>query len=221
MLTSYLYSLIVSDVTDGCYRNVFDYVRPGSRVLDVGIGNGAMIKRYHGTIVARELRIVGLDINPHYLAHCEKLVRAYRLTDRIDVLERSVEEYAPAGAPCFDYILFSMSFMLMRDQRAVLTRVLPWLTPGGELIFVQTMFRERSRWLELIKPNLKYLTTIDFGRVTYESAFFSLLRGAELTVQEDRVIKQDCFRGEYRMVAARPAPIARGCPPAALAPGQA
>jgi alpha-N-acetylglucosaminidase len=203
MWTSYLYSLIVADVTDGCYRTVFDYIRPGSRVLDVGIGNGAMIRRYHQAIVDRRLRIVGLDINPRYLAHCDQLVGAYGLRDRIQLHELPVEDYAPPAAPHFDYILFSMSFMLMDDQRSVLAQVLPWLNPRGEILFVQTMFRERSRWLEFVKPRLKYFTTIDFGQVTYEAHFFSLLDSMGLVVTEDRVIKKECFRGEYRMVAAR------------------
>lgn len=203
MWTSYLYSLIVSDVTDGCYRTVFDYIRPGSRVLDVGIGNGAMLKRYHQAIVDDRLHIVGLDINLRYLAHCEQLVGAYGLRDRVHLHGLSVEDYAPSAPPHFDYILFSMSFMLMDDQRSVLARVLPWLTPHGEILFVQTMFRQRSRWLEFIKPRLKYLTTIDFGQVTYEANFFSLLDEMGLVVTADRVIKKECFRGEYRMVAAR------------------
>jgi len=203
MWTSYLYSLIVADVTDGCYRTVFDYVRPGSRVLDVGIGNGAMIRRYHQAIVDRRLRIVGLDINPRYLAHCDQLVGAYGLRDRIQLHELPVEDYAPPAAPHFDYILFSMSFMLMDDQRSVLAQVLPWLNPRGEILFVQTMFRERSRWLEFVKPRLKYFTTIDFGQVTYEAHFFALLDRMGLVVTEDRVIRKECFRGEYRMVAAR------------------
>jgi SAM-dependent methyltransferase len=211
MWTSYLYSLIVADVTDGCYRNVLDYVRPGSRVLDVGIGNGAMIKRYHQAIVDHQLRIVGLDINARYLAHCDQLVGAYGLRDRIQLHELPVEGYAPPTPPHFDYILFSMSFMLMDDQRSVLARVLPWLNPRGEILFVQTMFRERSRWLEFVKPRLKYFTTIDFGQVTYEEHFFSLLDRMGLVVTEDRVIKKECFRGEYRMVAARADNAAGGC----------
>jgi alpha-N-acetylglucosaminidase len=211
MWTSYLYSLIVADVTDGCYRTVLDYVRPGSRVLDVGIGNGAMIKRYHQAIVDRQLRIVGLDINPRYLAHCDQLVGAYGLRDRIQLHELPVEDYAPPSPPHFDYILFSMSFMLMDDQRSVLARVLPWLNPRGEILFVQTMFRERSRWLEFVKPRLKYFTTIDFGQVTYEAHFFSLLDKMGLVVTEDRIIKKECFRGEYRMVAARADNAAGSC----------
>jgi alpha-N-acetylglucosaminidase len=170
-----------------------------------------MIKRYHQAIVDHQLRIVGLDINPRYLAHCDQLVGAYGLRDRIQLHELPVEDYAPPTPPHFDYILFSMSFMLMDDQRSVLARVLPWLNPRGEILFVQTMFRERSRWLEFVKPRLKYFTTIDFGQVTYEAHFFSLLDRMGLVVTEDRVIKKECFRGEYRMVAARADNAAGSC----------
>jgi len=41
-MRNYLYKLIIDDVTDICYRNSLDYFPSGSRILDVGIGNGIM-----------------------------------------------------------------------------------------------------------------------------------------------------------------------------------
>ncbi|HPQ60273.1 MAG TPA: hypothetical protein PLR43_02005, partial [Syntrophales bacterium] len=49
---------------------------------------------------------------------------------------------------------------------------------------------------------LKYVTTIDFGRVTYEKDFFKLLRGRDLAVLEDRLLKREWFQGEYRLIVA-------------------
>ena len=56
--------------------------------------------------------------------------------------------------------------------------------------------------MEFIKPKLKYITTIDFGRVTYEEDFFNSLAQQNLQVSEDRLIKREWFRGEYRMITA-------------------
>ena len=55
--------------------------------------------------------------------------------------------------------------------------------------------------MEVIKPGLKYVTTIDFGSVTYETDFFDTLKETNLSVLDDRLLKQKWFRGEYRMIA--------------------
>ena len=64
------------------------------------------------------------------------------------------------------------------------------------------MFRERSFWMEFVKPRLKYVTTIDFGKVTYEEDFYDLLRRKDLSVLEDRVLKREWYRGECRFIVA-------------------
>ncbi|MGC9324974.1 MAG: hypothetical protein ACP5G0_09550 [Desulfomonilia bacterium] len=61
------------------------------------------------------------------------------------------------------------------------------------------MFRNRFLLIELIKPKLKYLTTIDFGRVTYEHDFLHLLQSKGISIVEDRLIKKEWFKGEYRL----------------------
>ena len=202
-LTSRLYSLIVSEVTDGCYGTCLPILPPSARVLDVGIGNGEMVKTYHGLIRSRRLSITGLDVNRDYLARCNQLIKDYALEKNIHTELTSVEVYAPPLPGCFDCILFSMSFMLFTDPRLVLRRIRPWLTESGEVIFVQTMFRKASRTLEFVKPRLKYLTTVDFGRVIYEQDFLLLLRSEGLQVVEDRLIARKWFGGECRMICAR------------------
>lgn len=201
--TSRVYSLIVSDVTDGCYRTCLPMFPPFSKILDVGIGNGEMIKAHHNTIRTKGLSITGLDVDADYLAQCDELIRRYALQDNMRTHLLAVEEYTPPSTGYFDAILFSMSFMLLRDPALVLRRIRPWLTRGGQLVFVQTMFGDASRWLEFVKPRLKYVTTVDFGRVIYEREFFELLRAEGLHIVDDRLIARKWFRGQHRMIRAQ------------------
>ncbi|WP_291323111.1 class I SAM-dependent methyltransferase [Desulfonatronospira sp.] len=199
-----LYNLIISDVTRLCYKNSIDYYPDNSVILDVGIGNGVMLKKNHQLIKKKNLRITGLDINKHYLEHCRKLIQAYSLQNQVEVLHQSVTSYSPIHEGFFDYVFFGMSFMLMDDQKAVLERAKKWVKPDGEVIFFQTMFKNRSKFMEFIKPRLKFLTTVDFGKVTYENDFYALLDEEKLSPCKDMLIKKNVFKGECRMIVTQP-----------------
>jgi SAM-dependent methyltransferase len=133
------------------------------------------------------------------------LIQSYGLENNIRIFHEAVELFCPAGQGCYDFILFSMSFMLFDDQQAVLKRVIDWLKPDGRLLFFQTMFRHRSFLMDFIKPKLKYFTTVDFGSVTYDDQFYDFLGSNRLSVEKDHFIKREWFRGEYRMIVVNPA----------------
>lgn len=201
-MRNWLYQLLINRITNECYRNSLDYFSNGSTILDVGIGNGIMIETFHSLIKSKRLRITGIDIDGDYLRHCRKLIKKYQLEDYIEVYHGSVESYDPVNKRCFDFVLFSISFMLLSDQQLVLDRIKDWLKPGGEIVFVQTMYKERARLVDIIKPKLKYLTTIDFGKATYERDFFALLNENGLAVREDRVLRKEWFNSQCRMIVA-------------------
>jgi alpha-N-acetylglucosaminidase len=201
-MRNWVYHLLINRATHACYGNCLDYFPAGSRILDVGIGNGFMIEEFHPLIRTKELHITGMDIDAGYLRHCQSLIDKYGLEDCMRLCLGSVESFDFGTGRCFDFILFSMSFMLLGDQQAVLRRVRHWLRPGGEVVFVQAMFKRRSRLADLVKPRLKYLTTIDFGRATYEAEFFALLRASDLSVQDDRLLVREPLRSECRMIVA-------------------
>jgi len=201
-MRNWLYQRLLLRVTHECYRNVLNYCPGGCRILDVGIGNGIMLETFHPLIRDKQLKITGIDIDATYLKHCQALIRKHRLQEHIDLHQGPVESYDPGPTPCFDFVLFSMSFMLLGDQPAVLHRVRDWLRPNGEIVFVQAMFQRRSRFMDWIKPRLKYFTTIDFGRATYEADFFDLLAKGNLSVKEDRPLKGEWFHSQCRMIVA-------------------
>lgn len=195
-----LYNMIINDITDLCYRNCLELIHPGSAVLDIGIGNGKMIKNHASVIKNKSLNITGLDINTSYIQHCRSLIDQFDIGSHIQVYCCPVEQFTPETHTAFDFILFSMSFMLLENQHAVLERVKQWLKPGGRIIFFQTMFRRHNRVLEFLKPRLKYFTTVDFGAVTYEEEFFEQLAASSLAVEKDMLLQKNRFQGEYRLI---------------------
>ena len=201
-MKNWLYQLLIRRITNECYRNALDYFPNGSTILDVGIGNGIMIETFHSLIRSKTLKITGIDIDDGYLRHCRKLIGEYQLEDYIEVHHESVESYNLVKKRCFDFVLFSMSFMLLDNQPSALTRIKDWLKPGGQIVFVQTMYKKRSRLVDMVKPRLKYFTTISFGRATYESDFFALLSENKLAVRQDRVIRREWFNSQCRMIVA-------------------
>ncbi|MDD5474921.1 MAG: class I SAM-dependent methyltransferase [Syntrophales bacterium] len=211
-MINYLYRLIIDDVTDICYSNALDFFPDNSRILDVGIGNGIMLEQYHSLIRSKNLEITGIDINRQYLKHCKKMIRKCSLEDKIEVYYAPVESYSPPEDEYYDYILFGMSFMLFEDQNYVLDRVTPWIKPDGGMVFFQTMFEDRSVFLDIVKPRLKYFTTIDFGRVTYKEDFYNLLKEKELPVTEDRILKREWFKGDYHLIISKPKKRKRKAP---------
>ena len=145
---------------------------------------------------------MGIDINKSYIKHCSSLIKSYDLDNYISVYHDRIEAYEPPTSACFDFVLFSMSFMLFADQEFVLNKVKDWLKPDGEIIFFQTIYTDRFRLMEFVKPKLKYVTTVDFGKVTYEKDFFILLEDHKLPILENRTIKKKWFKGDYRMIIA-------------------
>ena len=197
-----MYNFILGDVTKLCYRNCLDYFRDGAAVLDVGIGNALMLEKNHELIRQKGLRITGLDVNERYIEQARERVQRYEMQNQIQVHHCGVEEFRPPHKEVFDYILFSMSFMLLPKQKEVLERIGKWLAPQGEVVFFQTMFKDKSILIDWIKPRLKYITSVDFGEAVYEADFFQLLRSSGFTVTRDRMLKRNWLKAQYRMIAA-------------------
>lgn len=177
-----------------------DYFPNHSTILDIGIGNGNMLKTYHPLIKSKCLQITGIDINNVYLKNCKRLIHKYQLEDNLTIYHQPIEAFKPPNKGFFNFVLFSMSFMLFKDQSKVLKKVKNCLHSDGEIVFFQTMFKERSTLIDFVKPKLKYFTTIDFGKTTYENDFFTLLKRHELAILQDRVITREWFKGECRMI---------------------
>lgn len=165
---SALYDAVIVGMTAGWYRAVLGRLPPGCRLLDVGIGTGAALLANADLLVRKDVRVTGVDVDAAYVARCRGAVVRHGLEDRIAVRLESIDVHG--GGP-YDAVYFSGSFMLLPAPAATLRHVHALLAVGGTVYFTQTFEHRRSRAVELVKPLLRRLIGIDFGRVTYEPEF--------------------------------------------------
>jgi cyclopropane fatty-acyl-phospholipid synthase-like methyltransferase len=197
---AWLYDRVLMGLTAGWYREVLARLPEGASLLDIGIGTGSAVARSAALVRARRIRILGLDIDPDYVTQCEKVLNRAGLSDQVTVQLRSV--YDHRGGP-YDAAYFSASLMLLADPVGAIKHVAAQLAPGGWVFFTQTFHHERSLLMERVKPMLHHLTTIHFGRVTYEEDFRQVLKDAGLELLEFHTMGSTKWLS-YKLAVARP-----------------
>jgi ubiquinone/menaquinone biosynthesis C-methylase UbiE len=206
ILRALIYDLAVRPLTTRWYRQVLDRLPQGARLLDVGVGTAGALCGNAETLNAKDIRVVGVDIDADYVRQARKRVEDTGLADRVEVRLASILDVTEGG---FDAAYFSASFMLMPDPGQVLRHVSGLLAPGGRIYFTQTFEERRSPFMERLKPLLHRLTTIHFGTVTYEEDFLRTVEGAGMKVLEH--VKLSSGRARTgRLVVAVPASEAAG-----------
>lgn len=177
----WVYNRAITGLTTGWYGAVLDRLPPGARVLDVGIGTGTALGRNADRVRELDLRITGLDIDRDYHERCLAEVAHTGLDAYVHPRLESV--YDHDGGP-YDAVYFSASLMLLPDPVAALRHVTERLAVGGRVFCTQTFHHSRSPLRETVKPLLRHVATIDFGRVTYEDDFRRVVDTAGLELRE-------------------------------------
>ncbi len=203
-LRARIYDAAIVQMTAAWYRAVIDRLPLHCRLLDVGIGTGSALLASAALIVEKDLHVTGVDVDAAYVERCRRAVLQRRLQDRVAVRLESI--YDHHGGP-YDAAYFSGSFMLLPDPPAALRHVGALLAPVGRMYFTQTFERQRSPILEVIKPLLRLVTTIDFGRVTYETDFRSALAAGGLELEALHTLSAHRRRASVLAVARPSLPI--------------
>jgi ubiquinone/menaquinone biosynthesis C-methylase UbiE len=181
MIRSVVYDALILRLTSRWYAEVLRRVPEGAALLDVGIGTAGALLANADLVRRKRLRVVGVDVDADYLARARRRIGDVRLNDLVEVRLESVYEHR--GGP-YDAVYFSGSFMLLPEPEQALRHCCSLLSPGGRIFFTQTIQTKPARWMEVLKPMLKRVTSIDFGRVTYEDEFRAQLRAAGLELEE-------------------------------------
>lgn len=197
-----IYDAAILTLTGKWYAEVLERLAPGTHLLDVGIGTGGALAANASTLVAKDIRVTGVDIDADYVARARRVLARKRLKDRVDVRLESI--YDHRGGP-YDAVYFSASFMLMPDPSRCLRHVATLLAPEGRVFFTQTFQDRPSKLVERAKPMLKAVTTIEFGQVTYEDDFLRTVEEGGFEIVELETMSRSLDRARsYRLAVGRP-----------------
>jgi len=103
------------------------YLSPGARVLDVGCGDGHLLRTI-ARVVGHPLELAGIEFSEHAIAAAE--------ASGIRVLRGRIEEVELPPSR-FDVIIMNQLIEHVREPRAVLERIRDSLAPSGHL-FLET-----------------------------------------------------------------------------------
>jgi SAM-dependent methyltransferase len=108
-------------------RRLEERIAPGSRVLELGCGNGIPVVAE----LAKRHRVTGVDLSPVQIERARQLVPAARFV--CDDMCRV--EFEPAS---FDAItaFFSIIHVPLAEQPALIASIARWLVPGGWFLAV-------------------------------------------------------------------------------------
>lgn len=198
MIRGIIYDTLILRLTARWYAAVLDRNPDGAHLLDVGIGTGGALLKNAGLVRQKNLQITGIDIDPDYVERARSRLKNSPLSEHVQAKLESV--YDHQGGP-YDAVYFSGSFMLLPEPEQALRHCRELLQPEGRIFFTLTVHRDNSRWMEKLKPRLKRLTSIDFGRVTYEQQLKAQIHAAGLELEEFTQLKQHGSRADCLAVA--------------------
>jgi ubiquinone/menaquinone biosynthesis C-methylase UbiE len=198
---AWIYDKAILGLTTRWYAEVLDRLPAGAHLLDVGIGTGGALAKNAATLRDKRIEVTGVDIDPDYVKKARKRLGDAGLADQVDVQLQSI--YDHQGGP-YDAVYFSASFMLLPDPAGALRHVQELLSPAGRVFFTQTFQDKPSKVMEKVKPMLKKATTIDFGRVTYEQDFRTMVADGGMQLTELSVMGRRGPRS-YRLAVGVPA----------------
>nr|MBS0021882.1 class I SAM-dependent methyltransferase [Gammaproteobacteria bacterium] len=199
-MRAWIYDLALMGLTPRWYREVLARLPVGAHILDVGIGTGGAIARNVDLIRAKDLHILGLDVDADYLKQCNKAIYNAGLAERVVTRLESIYEHQ--GGP-YDAVYFSASFPLLPDPVRALQHASTLMVPGNPIFFTQTFHHKKSKLLEKLKPMLHRFTTMHFGRVTYEEDFRRVLDEAGLELDELATMGRHTQHSSFRLAVGR------------------
>ncbi|KAL3914205.1 MAG: hypothetical protein SGPRY_007705 [Prymnesium sp.] len=196
-LKAEVYDALIIQLTTRWYTAVLNRLKPQDRLLDIGIGTATALARNAHRVLEKKLVVVGIDYEEAYITKAVGVVKAAGLHDSVRLLTKSV--YDPqlpvlfSGAARFHAIYFSGSLTLMPQPAAALRAAASMLHDKGRIYVTQTFQNQKSPLTEIIKPLLRWITTIDFGVVTVSArlemrTMDEIVKSSGLTLLEDAAI---------------------------------
>lgn len=187
----YIYDIVIVNMTSLWYKVVLEDIPKNSKILDIGIGTGTSLCKNSSIITEKNLKIQGVDIDSSYVQHCKKNFEKLGLEKQCSVVCKSIFDLdlKQIVGDEYDAVYFSGSISLMPDPDKALKIAKNLLKKGGKVYITQTYQLQNVPFLGFLKPLLKYLTTIDFGKLTFEKEINEIIQKSGLEVELKTKIK--------------------------------
>ena len=119
------------------------HIRPGERVLDVGVGTGLGLPFY-----PPHARVVGIDLSEGMLRKAHERVRSQKLQWVNLTLGNALE--LPFLDHAFDHVLLSHVVTVVSDPVRLLAETRRVTRPGGQIVIINH-FRSSNRFIGLLE----------------------------------------------------------------------
>jgi phosphatidylethanolamine/phosphatidyl-N-methylethanolamine N-methyltransferase len=126
-------------------------IKPGDRVLDLGIGTGASLDFY-----PRHARIIGIDLSGGMLRECRKKVVERKLAPAQLFQANALE--LPFQDNSFDHIFISHVISVVSDPYRLITEAQRVSKPGTRIVMVNH-FQSTNRFIAMVEKFLSPLCT--------------------------------------------------------------
>lgn len=204
-----------NNLNDYIYTNIYDYffgnpefklstpnlfyysikkLEPNSKILDFGCGNGICYsnKFVKDIILKNNIKIQGIDIDKVYISKCLQRIKKENLESNVNIQLKDVLKYKVEDVDRFDYIILSESAPLLNKEflKIIVQHMIEHLLKNnGKIIFINNLTDNCTPVMKKIKPSLKYVSMIDFGRILTKQEFQDLSKELKLEVEFNLIAK--------------------------------
>ena len=150
------------------FESIIKHVPNGSRILDVGCGDGLYYKYDKVVTLIKEkgLTIFSIDIDAGAIPICEERIKKSGLSNQVTTEAKDLLDITPEAIDAkYDIVLFMESFPVI--SRDLMTRLIGKARSlGKEVHLYHNLVQEKSWFLSWFKPRIKYFSLVDFGQLT-------------------------------------------------------
>lgn len=180
------YAQIISTLGDFSHR----FVKPGTRVYDLGCSLGAATLSVRRQIEGRDCEIIAVDNSESMITRCKENLSAYVSDTKVDLILGDIRDVEIENASMV-ILNFTLQFLPPDDRKQLLEKIFRGLNKGGILVLSEKLRFEDQAIQELLDAQ-----HLDFKRANgyseleisqKRSALENVMKPDSLTIHQARL----------------------------------